>query len=84
MHSVTWAAANAHCTDHGVRLCTLSELPVNKGIGCGHDDEMVWVWEPCSHGSSGEHHVTGAGDGSRMHDTILMPRFGRSGAARRR
>ena len=26
-----------------------AELPVNKNSGCGHDAELVWVWEECDH-----------------------------------
>ena len=47
--SATWSEALARCNLYGARLCTLAELPVNKGGGCGLDAKLVWVWEACEH-----------------------------------
>ena len=55
MHNATWADAEARCRQYGARLCTRAELPVNKNSGCGHDAELVWVWEQCDHSVAPEY-----------------------------
>lgn len=50
MPSATWQQAEGRCTQYGARLCTHAELPVTRGGGCGHDDDLVWVWDECNHG----------------------------------
>jgi hypothetical protein len=49
LHNATWIEANRRCREHGARLCTRQELAINKNSGCGHDAELVWVWEQCGH-----------------------------------
>ena len=61
LHSATWHEALARCNEHGARLCTRAELPVNERSGCGHDAELVWVWEACDHSGSSQHHVAAVG-----------------------
>ena len=57
LHNATWTEAEARCRQYGARLCTQRELPVNHRSGCGHDAELVWVWEQCEHTYSEEHRV---------------------------
>ena len=57
LNAATWRQANARCRQFGARLCTLSELPVTRHTGCGHDEEYVWVHEPCDHENEVPHWV---------------------------
>ena len=61
LHSATWAEALARCNAYGARLCTVIELPINQNSGCGHDDELVWVWNECDHASATSRHVAAQG-----------------------
>ena len=66
LHSATWDEALARCNAYGARLCTLIELPVNQNSGCGHDDELVWVWNECDHSSLTPRHVAAQGGDTRF------------------
>ena len=61
MHSATWFEARDRCNQYGARLCTRRELQVNKNSGCGHDAELVWVWEACEHSGPTVTHVAASG-----------------------
>ena len=61
LHNATWSQALARCNEYGARLCTRHELQVNTNSGCGHDSELVWVWEACDHSSPHSTHVAANG-----------------------
>ena len=50
--TATASEASAHCLQHRVRLCTLSELHIAKGTGCGFDAQIVWASGDCAQNGS--------------------------------
>jgi len=53
LQAKTFGEAEAICTQHGYRLCTLAEMlgRKTKGAGCSHDARYNWVADECSAGS---------------------------------
>jgi len=47
LQAVTYAAAMELCSRHKFRVCTLDELNLQCGTGCGFDEERVWTSTPC-------------------------------------
>ena len=52
--AVSWAAAEAFCSDAGARLCTVAELQADetRGTGCQSNNALVWTSEVCGTGHS--------------------------------
>ena len=67
LNSATFAQAEDRCREHGARLCTLSEVQLAAGGGCGHDTLHVWVWDACAHSGGTEHRVAALGGDSTQY-----------------
>ena len=63
----TWLEAFQRCEQYGARLCTRFEVEAAKGTGCNLDDQMIWTWEECQHGTPGEQHVAAMGNNHRIY-----------------
>ena len=74
LHEATWTEAEARCRQHGARLCTRAELPVNQRSGCGHDAELVWVWEECNHQPAPEYVCSAEGQSCVCTGTVTYGR----------